>query len=54
MVFLLQVSVAFDILFMVQHYILYPAKRKPTPTHPNSVSNEPLLETSDDPLSHDV
>ncbi|KAG6412785.1 hypothetical protein SASPL_125473 [Salvia splendens] len=47
------VSILFDILFMVQHYILYPASKR-TSDNPISVSNEPLLGTSDDPLSESV
>ncbi|CAA2971991.1 cystinosin homolog [Olea europaea var. sylvestris] len=45
------VSIFFDILFMVQHYILYPPKKKSTSPHPNVVSKEPLLKPSDEPNS---
>lgn len=49
------VSIVFDILFMVQHYVLYPAQRTTTPpSSPTSVSKEPLLETLDEPHSESV
>lgn len=50
-----QVSIVFDILFMVQHCVLYPAQRTMTPpSNPTSVSKEPLLETLDEPHSESV
>lgn len=49
------VSIVFDILFMVQHYVLYPAQRMTTPpSNPTSVSKEPLLETLHEPHSESV
>ncbi|PSS30176.1 Cystinosin like [Actinidia chinensis var. chinensis] len=41
------VSIFFDLLFILQHYVLYPAKKAdPSPT-PDTVSKEPLLKSSD-------
>ncbi|KAJ8749876.1 hypothetical protein K2173_013791 [Erythroxylum novogranatense] len=42
-------SIFFDVLFMVQHYILYPAKR--TVIHPkiNKDGSEPLIQSSNEP-----
>ncbi|KAL0395742.1 UNVERIFIED_CONTAM: Cystinosin [Sesamum calycinum] len=48
------VSIFFDILFMVQHYVLYRPKKTDDPSEPNVVSKEPLLETSDHPHSDSV
>lgn len=48
------VSIFFDILFMIQHYVLYPAKKTDGPSNPTSVSKEPFLETSDNPRSESV
>ncbi|XP_057791749.1 cystinosin homolog [Salvia miltiorrhiza] len=47
------VSVVFDILFMVQHYVLYPASKRAS-LHPAPVNNEPLIVTPDDPPSQNV
>lgn len=52
--FVLQVSIFFDILFMVQHYVLYRPKKTEDHSDPNVVSKEPLLETSDHPHSDSV
>lgn len=48
------VSIFFDILFMVQHYVLYRPKKTEDHSDPNVVSKEPLLETSDHPHSDSV
>ncbi|KAF2306014.1 hypothetical protein GH714_009443 [Hevea brasiliensis] len=48
------VSIFFDLLFMCQHYILYPAKKAHIPPKPNKEGAEPLIKSSDDPLSENV
>ncbi|KAH6781765.1 PQ-loop repeat family protein / transmembrane family protein [Perilla frutescens var. hirtella] len=48
------VSIVFDILFMIQHYVLYTTRRMTPPSSPTSVSKEPLLETSNGPHSESV
>ncbi|KAI3463071.1 hypothetical protein Pfo_019734 [Paulownia fortunei] len=45
------VSIFFDIIFMVQHYVLYPSKKTDIPSNPTAVSKEPLLQTPDNPHS---
>ncbi|KAG8384913.1 hypothetical protein BUALT_Bualt04G0167600 [Buddleja alternifolia] len=48
------VSIFFDILSMVQHYVLYRSKKTVNSSNPRGVSKEPLLETSDHPHSDSV
>ncbi|KAL0377355.1 UNVERIFIED_CONTAM: Cystinosin [Sesamum radiatum] len=49
------VSIFFDILFMVQHFVLYPSKKK-TDVSPSddAVSKEPMLKPSYDQHQNDV
>lgn len=47
------VSIFFDLLFILQHYVLYPSKKEDPPK--DAVSKEPLLESSgDNPLPDNV
>ncbi|KAG5527130.1 hypothetical protein RHGRI_028149 [Rhododendron griersonianum] len=48
------VSIFFDLLFIVQHYVLYPAKKTALSPDPNTVSQEPLLKSSDGPEKEKV
>ncbi|GFP94085.1 cystinosin homolog [Phtheirospermum japonicum] len=49
------VSIFFDILFIIQHYVLYRPKKNANTSDPNVVSKEPLLQTPDHiPHSHNV
>lgn len=48
------VSVSFDILFMLQHYVLYPAKNTALPPKLNAEGKEPLIGSSDQPESETV
>lgn len=50
----LQVSIFFDLLFIVQHYVLYPAKKTALSPDPDTVSQEPLLKSSDGPQKEQV
>lgn len=50
---LMQVSIFFDLLFIVQHYVLYPSKKENPPK--DVVSEDPLLESSGDhPVLHNL
>ena len=50
----LQVSISFDLLFILQHYVLYPVKKAdPFPTS-DTVTKEPLLKSSDGQHSENV
>ncbi|KAI8533516.1 hypothetical protein RHMOL_Rhmol10G0017200 [Rhododendron molle] len=44
-----QVSIFFDLLFIVQHYVLYPAKKTALSPDPDTVSQEPFLKSSECP-----
>lgn len=48
------VSIFFDLLFILQHYVLYPTKKMTTTPNPDKVSQEPLLKSSDDTNSENV
>ncbi|KAL3636656.1 hypothetical protein CASFOL_018955 [Castilleja foliolosa] len=49
------VSIFFDILFIIQHYVLYCSKKNANPSDPNAVSKEPLVQTPNhSPRSHNV
>ncbi|KAL7232698.1 hypothetical protein ACSBR2_010664 [Camellia fascicularis] len=48
------VSIFFDLLFILQHYVLYPTKKMSTTPNPDKVSQEPLLKSSDDTNSENV
>ncbi|PIN17820.1 putative membrane protein [Handroanthus impetiginosus] len=48
------VSIFFDILFIIQHYVLYPSKRATMPSVSREGSKDPLLEASDHPHSDTV
>ncbi|KAK4417845.1 Cystinosin [Sesamum alatum] len=49
------VSISFDILFMVQHFVLYPSKKKTAvPPSDDAVSKEPLVRPSEDQHENDV
>lgn len=41
-----QISIFFDILFMFQHYVLYPEKKSPKSPETGEESNEPLIDPS--------
>lgn len=52
---LFQISVFFDLLFMGQHFVLYPAKGALiSPKTTKEESAEPLVKSSDDPVSENV
>lgn len=52
---LFQISIFFDLLFMGQHFVLYPAKGAPiSPKITKEESVEPLVKSSDDPVSENV
>ncbi|KAK3006962.1 hypothetical protein RJ639_016002 [Escallonia herrerae] len=42
------VSIFFDLLFILQHYVLYPAKKVDSPDLDEVVSKDPLLKSSED------
>ncbi|XP_016649530.1 PREDICTED: cystinosin homolog [Prunus mume] len=49
------ISIFFDLLFMDQHYVLYCGKRTViTPKIISKESSEPLVKSSDDPVSENV
>ncbi|CDP16643.1 unnamed protein product [Coffea canephora] len=48
------VSIFFDILFILQHYVLYPSKQKASPPKLDAVSKEPLIESSENAHSGNV
>lgn len=48
------VSIFFDLLFILQHYVLYPTKKMTTNPNPDKVSQEPLLKSSDGTNSENV
>ncbi|KAF2316508.1 hypothetical protein GH714_041849 [Hevea brasiliensis] len=48
------VSVFFDLLFMFQHYILYPAEKAHISPKPNEEGAEPLVKSADGPSSENV
>ncbi|PSR87526.1 Cystinosin like [Actinidia chinensis var. chinensis] len=48
------VSIFFDLLFILQHYVLYRAKKVDTSPTPDTVSKEPLLKSSDGRHSENV
>ncbi|KAL6978242.1 hypothetical protein U1Q18_041034 [Sarracenia purpurea var. burkii] len=48
------VSIFFDILFILQHYVIYPSKNTAASLDLDKVSKEPLLKSSDGPPSEDV
>ncbi|GLT33157.1 hypothetical protein SLA2020_077690 [Shorea laevis] len=48
------VSVSFDILFMLQHYVLYPTKSTELSVKLNGEGEEPLIKSSDQPTSKNV
>lgn len=48
------VSIIFDLLFIVQHYVLYPSKRAASPPNPDAASKEPLLTSDEHPPSDNV
>ncbi|XP_059641317.1 cystinosin homolog [Cornus florida] len=48
------VSVFFDVLFICQHYVLYPSKKMVISPKLDVVSKEPLLESADRPHSENV
>ncbi|XAR58248.1 hypothetical protein NMG60_11026664 [Bertholletia excelsa] len=47
------VSISFDVLFILQHYVLYPAKRT-LGSDVEKVRKEPLLKSSDDAYAENV
>lgn len=48
------VSIFFDLLFMCQHYVLYPAKKAVISSKLSKDGVEPLLKSSDNPESENV
>ncbi|XVF13975.1 hypothetical protein REPUB_Repub09cG0016400 [Reevesia pubescens] len=48
------VSVSFDIIFMCQHYVLYPAKKAIIASKLEQEGKEPLVVSSDQPASENV
>lgn len=48
------VSIFFDLLFILQHYVLYPAKKTATSPDSDTVSEEALLKSSDSAHSENV
>jgi len=48
------VSIFFDLLFILQHYVLYPAKKTSTSPDSDTVSEEALLKSSDSAHSENV
>ncbi|KAL6959859.1 hypothetical protein U1Q18_040010 [Sarracenia purpurea var. burkii] len=48
------VSIFFDILIILQHYVFYPSKNTAASPDLDKVSKEPLLKSSDGPPSEDV
>ncbi|OIV90131.1 hypothetical protein TanjilG_01585 [Lupinus angustifolius] len=51
------VSIFFDLLFMCQHYVLYPSKRTAsTPSHSrlNNKLTEPLIKSHDQPVAANI
>ncbi|KAL6521802.1 hypothetical protein OROGR_018371 [Orobanche gracilis] len=48
------VSIFFDILFIIQHYVLYRHKKDDSPSDPLAVSKEQLLQTPHSPHSDNV
>lgn len=51
---MLQVSIFFDILFILQHYVLYPAWKIGTCRDVDVIGKKPLLKTSDHENKEDV
>lgn len=49
-----QVSIFFDLLFMCQHYVLYPAKKAVISSKLRKDGVEPLLKSSDHPELENV
>ncbi|OAY25609.1 hypothetical protein MANES_17G108300v8 [Manihot esculenta] len=48
------ISVFFDLVFMCQHFILYPGNKAHISTKPNKEGAEPLIKSPDDPTSENV
>ncbi|KAG9130134.1 hypothetical protein Leryth_019952 [Lithospermum erythrorhizon] len=48
------VSILFDLLFIVQHYVLYPSKREASPPKSDAGGKEPLLTSDELPQSENV
>ncbi|GKV07863.1 hypothetical protein SLEP1_g19573 [Rubroshorea leprosula] len=48
------VAVSFDILFMLQHYVLYPTKSTELSVKLNGEGKELLIKSSDEPTSKNV
>lgn len=47
----MQVSIFFDILFILQHYVIYPAHKIVKSESPGMVSQEPLVTSNEDAWS---
>lgn len=52
--YIMQISVFFDLVFMCQHFILYPGNKAHISTKPNKEGAEPLIKSPDDPTSENV
>lgn len=51
---ILQISIFFDLLFMLQHYVLYPGKRPIVSQKADDKTREALIAPPDRPQSEDV